>query len=134
MLNDRVRSGEHQAGVTVVETHQVGRVPARSADLNDLARPLRLAHEVATHVEPVPDGCLHRPTSLPAFRATRAQQDTLTVRHIASIYLVADGWYWLCVGTARQAADVPIRCRVMVHTQAGGAGSLRAGGVTRWGV
>jgi len=29
------------------------------------------------------------------------------VCHIAtaSIYLDADGWYWLCVGTARQAAD-----------------------------
>src|SRR6516165_10119968 len=66
MLNDRVRAGEYQAGVTVVEPHQVGRFPARSADLDDLARPLRLAHDVATHVEPVPDGCLHRPTSLPA--------------------------------------------------------------------
>ena len=106
MLNGRVRAGEHQAGVTVVETHHVGRFPARSADLDDLARPLRLAHDVATHVEPVPDGCLHPPTSLPAFRATRAQQDTLTVRHsaTASIYLDADGWYWLRVGTARQAA------------------------------
>src|SRR5438445_4527864 len=78
MLNDRVRAGEHQAGVTVVETHQVGRFPARPADLDNLARPLRLAHDVATHVEPVPDGCPHPPTSLPAFRATRAQQDTLT--------------------------------------------------------
>jgi len=105
MLNDRVRAGEHQAGVTVVETHQVGRFPARSADLDDLARSLRLAHDIATHVEPVPDGCLHPPTSLPAFCATRAQQDAPTMRHIAtvSIYLVADGWYWLCVDTARQA-------------------------------
>jgi hypothetical protein len=106
MLNDRVRAGEHQAGVTVIEMHQVGRFPARSADLDDLARPLRLAHDVATHVEPVPDGCPHLPTSLSAFRATRAQQDTLTVCHIAaaSIYLDARGWYWLCVGTARQPA------------------------------
>jgi hypothetical protein len=31
------------------------------------------------------------------------------VCHIASIYLVADGWYWLCVGTARQAADPGVR-------------------------
>jgi hypothetical protein len=40
-------------------------------------------------------------------RATRAQQNTLTVCHIAtaSIYPGADGWYWLCVGTARQAAQ-----------------------------
>src|SRR5438094_7255744 len=102
MLDDRIRAGEHQARVTVVETHQVGRFPARSGDLDDLARPLRLAHDVATHVEPVPDGCLHLPTSLLAFRATRAQEDTLTVCRIAaaSIYLDADGWYWLCVGTA----------------------------------
>jgi hypothetical protein len=65
-----------------------------------------LAHDVATHVEPVPDGCLHLPTSLPAFRAARAQQDTLTVCHIAtaSIYPGADGWYWLWVGTTRPAA------------------------------
>jgi hypothetical protein len=106
MLNDRVRAGEHQAGVTVIEMHQVGRFPARSANLDDLADPLRLAHDGAPHVEPVPDGCLHLPTSLPAFRATRAQQDTLTVCHIAaaSIYLDADGWYRLCVGTARQPA------------------------------
>jgi hypothetical protein len=105
MLNDRIWAGEHQAGVTVVETHRVGRFPGRSADLDDLARPLRLAHDVATHVEPVPDGCLHPPTSSPAFRATRAQEDTLTVRHItaASIYLDADGWYWLCVGTTLHA-------------------------------
>jgi hypothetical protein len=39
MLDDRVRAGEHQGGVTVVESHQVGRLPARSADLDDLARP-----------------------------------------------------------------------------------------------
>jgi hypothetical protein len=106
MLNDRVRAGEHQPGVTVVETHQVGRFPARPADLDDLARPLPLADHVATHMEPVPGGCLHPPTSLPAFRAARAQQDTLTVCHIAtaSIYPGADGWYWLWVGTTRPAA------------------------------
>src|SRR6266851_9613731 len=40
MLDDRVRAGEHQGGVTVVESHQVRRLPARSADLDDLARPL----------------------------------------------------------------------------------------------
>jgi hypothetical protein len=109
MLNDRVRAGEHQASVTVVETHQVGRFPARSPDLDDLARPLRLAHEVATHVEPVPDGCLHPPTSLPAFRATRAHDETLTMCHIAtaSIYPGADGWYRLRPGSGycKQAGD-----------------------------
>src|SRR5215467_201550 len=66
-FDDRVRTREHQAGVTVVETHQVGRLTARSADLDDLACPVRLAHDVAMHVEPVPDGCLHEPTSSPAF-------------------------------------------------------------------
>ena len=63
MLDDRVRAGEYQGGVTVVESHQVGRLPARSADLYDLACPLRMAHDVGAHVEPVPDGCLHAPTS-----------------------------------------------------------------------
>src|SRR5690348_12171192 len=71
MLNDRVRAGEHQAGVTVVETHQVRRLPARPADLDDLARPLRLAHDIATHVEPVPDGCLHPPPPHPRSRAAQ---------------------------------------------------------------
>jgi hypothetical protein len=40
MLDDRVRAGEHQDSVTIVESHQVRRLPARSADLDDLARPL----------------------------------------------------------------------------------------------
>jgi len=93
MFNDRVRTREHQAGVTVIETHQVGRLPARSADLDDLAHPLRLAHAVATDVEPVPDSCLHQPTSSLALARYRAPEDTLTVCHItmASIYLDADG-------------------------------------------
>jgi hypothetical protein len=59
MPDDRVRAGEHQARVTVVATRQAGRLSARSADLDNLARPLRMAHDVAMHVEPVPDGCLH---------------------------------------------------------------------------
>src|SRR5258707_15808462 len=63
MLDDRVRAGEHQRGVAVVETHQVGRLPARSADLDDLASPPRMAHDVGVHVEPIPDGCPHAPTS-----------------------------------------------------------------------
>ena len=66
MFDDRVRTWKHQAGMTVVETHQIGRFPARSANLDDLARPLGLTHDVATHAEPVSDGCLHQPTSSPA--------------------------------------------------------------------
>jgi hypothetical protein len=58
MLDDRVRAGEHQGGVTVIESHQVGRLPARTADLDGLACPLRLSHHAGAHVEPVPDGCL----------------------------------------------------------------------------
>ncbi len=56
------RAGEHQARVAVVETHQVGRLSARSADLDNLARPLRMAHDVAMHVQPVPrrlPPCVH---------------------------------------------------------------------------
>jgi hypothetical protein len=39
-LDDRVRAREYQARVTVIETHQVWRLPARSADFDDLADPL----------------------------------------------------------------------------------------------
>src|ERR1035437_8503381 len=67
MLDDRIRAGEHQARVTVVEAHEVGRFAARSADLDDLARPLWMAHDVAVHVEPLPEDCLHAPTSSSAF-------------------------------------------------------------------
>src|SRR6266699_3770812 len=71
MRNDCVRSREHEACVAVVETHQVRRLPARSADLDDLAHPLWLSYHVATHVQPVPDSCLHPPTSSPAFPRNR---------------------------------------------------------------
>jgi hypothetical protein len=104
MLDDRVRTREHQAGVTVVESDQVGRLPARSADFDDLARPFRLAHGVAIHVKPIPDGCLHEPTSSPAFaRDPVHPKDTLTVCRItmASIYLDADRGYRLWESTAR---------------------------------
>jgi Ser/Thr protein kinase RdoA (MazF antagonist)/acetylornithine/succinyldiaminopimelate/putrescine aminotransferase len=67
MLDDRVRAGKHQGGVTVVESHQVRRLPARSADLDDLAGALGMAHGAGVHLEPVPDGCLHAPTSSSAF-------------------------------------------------------------------
>jgi hypothetical protein len=40
MLDDRVRAREHQARVAVVEMHEVWRLPARSADFDDLADPL----------------------------------------------------------------------------------------------
>src|SRR5215472_11001263 len=55
MLDDRVRAGERQGGVTVIESHQAVRLPARSSDLDDLACPLRLSHDAGAHVEPVPD-------------------------------------------------------------------------------
>jgi uridine phosphorylase len=76
MLDGRVRAWEHQAGVTVVETHHVGRLSARSMDLDDFACPLRLAHDVAVHVEPVSDGCLHRLTSSLVPRMTRLPRAT----------------------------------------------------------
>jgi len=37
------------------------------ADLDDLARPLWMAHDVAMHVEPLPDDCLHVPAASSAF-------------------------------------------------------------------
>src|SRR5262249_14474746 len=106
MFDDRVRTGEHQAGVTVIETHQVGRLSVRSTDFDDLARPLRLAHDVAPHAEPVPDGRPHQPTSSSVL-ATRAPKDIFTACHITmvSIHRDADGRYWPCGGTARQAAE-----------------------------
>ena len=84
--------------MTVVETHQVGRLPARSADLDDLARPLRLAHDAAAYAEPVPHGCLHPPASSPAFPRYRAPEDTLTVPAMptVSIHPGADGRYRPC--------------------------------------
>ena len=43
-------------------------MPAATAlTANVGARPIRMAHDVAMHVEPVPDGCLHAPTSSSAF-------------------------------------------------------------------
>src|SRR5215471_5215953 len=79
MFDDRVRARKHQAGMAIVETDQIGRFPARSANLDDLARPLGLAHDVATHAEPVSDGCLHQPTSSPALSAPPVHRgDTLT--------------------------------------------------------
>src|SRR6476646_11384312 len=64
VLDDRVRAREYPGRVAVIESHQVGRLPARPADLYDLAFPLRVANDVGAQVEPVPDGCLHATTSL----------------------------------------------------------------------
>ena len=59
MLDDRVRAGEHQGGVIVLKSHEVGRFSARSSDLDDLARPVGLAYDAAVHVDSVSDGCPH---------------------------------------------------------------------------
>src|SRR6266581_243417 len=93
VLDDRVRTREHQAGMAVVETHQVGRLPARPAHLDDLACPLRLAHDVATHMELVPDGCLHQSTSSPAFARSPCPGGHARVCHLimASTYPGAGG-------------------------------------------
>ena len=99
MLDDRVRAGEHQRGVTVLETHQVGRLPARSPDLDDLSSPPRMTHDVGVHVEPIPDGCLHEPTSSSAF--------TYGMSHPPRC--PAGGY----------AADVPRLARASIHVHAG---------------
>src|SRR6266566_8213979 len=101
MLDDRVRAGEHQGGVTVVESHQVGRLPARSADLDNLARPPGMAHDIGVHVEPVPGGCPHAPTSssafahgmsaFPALPARRRTRSWCTQTGTGSIHLDAAG-------------------------------------------
>jgi len=92
MLDDRVRAGEHQGGVTVVETHQVGRLPARSADLDDLACPLRMADDIGVHVEPVPDHCLYAPTSLPAFAHRMSAFPALPARRRNTLTVYPD-WH-----------------------------------------
>src|SRR6266511_2946818 len=53
VLDDRVRAGKHQARMTVVETHQVGRLPARSADLDDLTRPVRMKRTFGSRWRPL---------------------------------------------------------------------------------
>jgi hypothetical protein len=59
VLDDRIRAREHQAAVTILEAHEVGRLPTGSADLDDLAHPFWLTHDAAMYVESVPDDCLH---------------------------------------------------------------------------
>src|SRR5258708_1087709 len=103
MLDDPVRAGGHQRGGTVVGAHQVGRLPARSADVDDLARPPRMAHDVGVHVEPIADGCLHAPTSssafahsMSAFSALPEPEDTPTMYsdwHGPAVHVHAAGSY-----------------------------------------
>src|SRR5713226_4228506 len=85
-LHHSVRPGEHQAGMPVVEVHQIWRRPAGAFDLDDLPHLVRLAHAVAVHVKPVTDGCLHACILLrvatqrtPAHRLGVLQVLTLTV-------------------------------------------------------
>jgi hypothetical protein len=63
VLNDGVWAWEYQRAVTVFESHEVRGFPASPADLDDLAHPVRLTHDAAMNVKPVPDDCLHVPTS-----------------------------------------------------------------------
>jgi hypothetical protein len=59
MLDHRIRAGKDQGDVLVLELHEVGRFPARSADLDDLTGPLGLTHDSAMYVDHIPDDCLH---------------------------------------------------------------------------
>jgi hypothetical protein len=61
MLYECVRAGEYKSSVIVLESDEVGRFTARSADFDDLAGPLRLTHDAAAHMKPVSDSCLHAP-------------------------------------------------------------------------
>jgi len=59
VFHDAVRTREHQAGVTVIESHEERGCPPGSVDLHDLARVLCLAYDLAVHVQSVTDRCLH---------------------------------------------------------------------------
>jgi hypothetical protein len=59
MLNDGVRAWKDQPGVAVVKAHEVRRCAFGSVDLDDLARVLGLAYDLAVHVQSVADSCLH---------------------------------------------------------------------------
>jgi hypothetical protein len=87
MLDDRVRAGEHQGGVTVVESHQVGRLPARSADLDDLARPPQPGGSAQVRILAwIPD--LDIGERLPARRGFAQSPDSNTVTALAAGELV----------------------------------------------
>jgi hypothetical protein len=59
MLHDAIRTGEHQAGVAVVETDEKRRGAPGSVHLDDLPRVLCLSYYLAVHVQSVTDRCLH---------------------------------------------------------------------------
>jgi hypothetical protein len=59
MLNHGIRARKDQGDVLVLELHEVRRFPARSADFDDLARPLWLTHDGTVYVDHIPDDCLH---------------------------------------------------------------------------
>jgi hypothetical protein len=64
VLDDGIRTREHQRTVSVLDSHEVRGLPARATDFDDLAHPFWLTHDAAMYVKPVPDNCLHVPTSL----------------------------------------------------------------------
>jgi hypothetical protein len=71
--------------VTVLETNQVRGLTASPADLDDLAHSLRLTHDAAMYVKPVPDDCLHVPTSFgsaPTRRVSASGHGPYTSRHL----------------------------------------------------
>jgi len=59
MLDYCIGARKHQARVTVVETHHVGRLARGSVDLDNLARTLSLAHDLAVYVQAVSNHSLH---------------------------------------------------------------------------
>jgi hypothetical protein len=59
MLDHGIRAGKDQGDVLVLELHEVWRLPARSADFDDLTGPLWLTHDGTVYVDHIPDDCLH---------------------------------------------------------------------------
>jgi len=92
VLNNRIRTGKHQARVTVVEMHQIRRFAARSVDFPDLTDVLRLAHDLAVHMQPVPDSCLHHAASVRIRRARGRAPWSLHTRATAAITAARPAW------------------------------------------
>jgi hypothetical protein len=63
VLDDRVRTWEDQARVTIVESNKVRWCTTRVADLHDLPCPIRMPDDVPVHMQPVADYSLHPSTS-----------------------------------------------------------------------
>src|SRR6516162_11188936 len=64
VLDHRVRAGEYQPRVTVVETHQIRRFAPLAVHLDDLAVPVRVTDDVSVNADPVADYRFHaRPPS-----------------------------------------------------------------------